>query len=187
MVIRRCGASALAVLACFCALAGCGDTPPEPAAAGPAGSKTPASPRLANLPPDMVAAVSAGKTATSIGVHFALRGPPTVGMPLPVDIAIVPHRKFLTVRAQFETHGGLNLTAGDVFAPKNDTAAESVLKHDLVLLPERDGLFMVTAIVDTEGDEGSVTRVFSIPVIVAPAGGSASQTPPPAVPAPATD
>jgi hypothetical protein len=98
----------------------------------------------------------------------------------------VPHRKFLTVRAQFEAHGGLNLTAGDVFAPKNDPAAESVLKHDLVLLPEKDGLFMISAIVDTEGEEGSVTRVFSIPVIVAPASGAAAQPPPPPGPTPAT-
>jgi hypothetical protein len=186
MIIRSCGAPALAMLACFCVLAGCDDAPTEQPAAGPAAAKTPAGPKLANLPPDMVAAVSAGKTSTSIGVHFALRGSPTVGMALPVDIAIVPHRKFLTVRAQFEAHGGLNLTAGDVFAPKNDAAAESVLEHDLVLLPEKDGLFMVTAVVDTEGDEGSVTRVFSIPVIVAPASGAAAQPPPPAAPAPAS-
>jgi hypothetical protein len=186
MIIRSCGAPALAVLACFCVLAGCDDAPTEQAATGPAAAKTPAGPKLANLPPEMVAAVSAGKTATSIGVHFALRGPPTVGEPLPVDIAIVTHRKFLTVRAQFEVHGGLNLTAGDVFVSKSDSAAESVLKHDLVLLPEKDGLFMVTAIVDTEGDEGSVTRVFSIPVIVAPASGAAAPPPPPAAPASAT-
>jgi hypothetical protein len=59
-----------------------------------------------------------------------------------------------------------------------------VLKHELTLLPDKEGMFMVTTIIDTEGEEGSVTRVFSIPVIVGPAGaaGSKAQVRPPAPP-----
>jgi hypothetical protein len=190
MLIRSYGASALAVLALVCLLAGCDDAPPEQtgtAAAAPAPGKAPTGPTLANLPPDMVAAVSAGKTATSIGVHFALRGSPTVGVPLSVDISLVPHRKFEIVRALFQSNDGLELTAGDTLEPKENVAAESVIKHHLVLLPAQEGLFMVTAVVDSESDEGNVVRVFSIPVIVGPAAAAAAPAQPaPAQPAPAT-
>jgi hypothetical protein len=184
MFIRSCGASAFVVLASFCLLAGCGDPPPEQTAA-PVPSKVPAGPKLANLPADMVAAVSAGKTATSIGVHFALRGTPTIGVPLPVEISLVPHRKFEVVRAQFQSHDGLELTAGGNLEPKENVAAEAVIKHNLTLLPGQEGLFMVTAVIDSESDEGNVIRVFSIPVIVPPSSTAAPSQPKPPPPAPA--
>jgi hypothetical protein len=38
-----------------------------------------------------------------------------------------------------------------------------------MLLPSREGMFMVTATVDTLSDEGNVVRIFSIPVVVGPA------------------
>jgi hypothetical protein len=43
---------------------------------------------------------------------------------------------------------------------------------------------MITANLETVGAEGVVSRIFSIPVIVAPA--ATSQAPPPAPPAPAS-
>jgi hypothetical protein len=48
-----------------------------------------------------------------------------------------------------------------------------VLKHKLVLQPTQEGVFLVTAAVDTEGADGVVTRIYSIPVIVHPAGAPA--------------
>jgi hypothetical protein len=46
-----------------------------------------------------------------------------------------------------------------------------------VLMPQKAGVYMVTANLETLGTEGMVSRIFSIPVIVAPA----------AAPAPATN
>jgi hypothetical protein len=49
-----------------------------------------------------------------------------------------------------------------------------------VLLPTKEGVFMVTSVVETDGADGNITRIFSIPVIVA-----ADATPAPAdAPAP---
>lgn len=172
----------IAAVICSGILAACDDSAKPADNAAPATNPTKKTPKVAGLAPDMVAAVSAGKTAAVISVHFALGSAPTVNKALPVDIAIVPHRDFTAVRAHFETHDGLALTTGDVFGPQADAPAEKALKHQLVLLPGNDGVFMVTAIVETEGEEGTVTRVFSIPVIVAPAPGT-----PPANPAPAKE
>ena len=156
----------LVVLACAAMLAACDDAPPAPTAdAADASSKT-RKPAVAGLASNMVAAVSAGKTATALGVHFALGAAPAVNTPLPVEIAIVPHRDFDSIRAHFETYDGISMTAGEDLGPLSDIRTEKALKHSLMLLPAKDGVFMVTVIVETASDEGVVTRLFSIPVIV---------------------
>lgn len=177
-----CRAMVVAVFAAGALLTACDDAPDE-TAARPAETNKPARAKVAELPPEMVAAVSAGSTST-VGVHFALRATPIVNQALPIDIAIVPHREFVAVRAHFEAQDGLALTAGDSFAAATTSPAEKAIKHELVVLPQRDGVFMITVSVDTEGEDGAITRVFSIPVIVAPAGSASAGAARAANPAP---
>lgn len=184
MSISRARAFLLAAVSCGVVLAACDDSP-EAGDAASAAAKPSVVAKVAGLEPDMVAAVSAGKTAAALGVHFALRAVPAVNQPLPVDIAIVPHRDFTSLRAHFESRDGLPLTSGETFGPKGDSPKEKALTHELVLLPSKDGLFMVTAVVETEGADGTVTRVFSIPVIVSPADAAPAASPAQA-PGPAT-
>lgn len=163
------GARAFVFAAVICSgmLAACDDTPEQPDTTTTV-DKPKAAPKVADLAPDMVAAVSAGKTASALSVHFAVRGAPAIGQPLPVTIAIVPHRDFTSVRAHFESRDGLPMISGEVFGPRGDSPKEKALTHELVLQPEKEGLFMITAVAETEGEDGTVTRVFSIPVIVSP-------------------
>lgn len=160
-------------------LAGCDDGPsaeapaPTPAAATPK-PKAPASP----LPPDMVAAVSSTRNSNVVSVHFVLNGIPTVNKALPVDIAIVPHETMAGLVAHFEARDGLVLATGNALDRQADPAAEKIIKHQLVLLPGREGVFMVTVVVETEAGEGTVSRIFSIPVIVGPPGGAPAAEPP---------
>ena len=151
---------------CLCLVA-CDDSPPaaESRAATPAKA---AGPKLAVPGENMVAAVPAGKSARFIGVHFSLGNVPTVNQALPVEISIIPHEKFTSLGASFETQDGLTMISGDVLPPGKDAAAEQPIKHQLALMPSRAGVFVITATVETEGEDGSVSRVFSIPVIVAP-------------------
>ena len=165
-------------------LAACGGDAPEGQQAGP-DTKTakPALPKVAGLPAEMVAAVSAGRSANEIGVHFSLGSAPTVGTALTVAIAIVPHQEFTLVRAHFEGPDGLTMVSGDKLEALANPPGEKAINHQVVLVPSRDGVFVVTAVVETEGAVGSVTRVFSIPIIVTPAASapavSPSPTPPP--------
>jgi hypothetical protein len=179
---------ALVAVASACLLAACDGAPPEqPQAASGANPAPP--PKTARIANNMVAAVSAGKAATAISVHFALGKVPSVGMALPVEIAIVPHRKFAAVAAHFEGPDGLKVTVGEDFGPSTDVDAETSIQHQLVLLPAREGVFMMTASVDTRSEEGDVTRIFSIPVIVGPAQPAAApaEKPKSAPAAPATN
>jgi hypothetical protein len=175
--IRR--ALVLAVFAGASLLAACGDPPPE----APVGPKTNSAktPTLAGLTPDMVAAVPAGRSSSAISVHFALAKPPQVGQAFPVEIAIVPHEDFISVRAEFDGVDGLAITVGAVMEPVRDVKLESVLKHQLVLLPAREGVYVISATVSTDSPGGTVSRVFSLPVIVA----AGETQPAPAAAAPA--
>jgi hypothetical protein len=169
------------VVACAAGMlvAGCNDSPSGDTSAVP---KVPsnASKPGAQLPADMVAAVSSMRNANVVSVHFVLNGAPTVLKPLPVDIAIVPHAPVLSLNARFEARDGLALATGDVLERRTDPRPEAIIKHQLVLLPSKEGVFMVTAIVETETTEGAVSRVFSIPVIVAAREAAAGAAAPPA-------
>lgn len=171
----------LPALLCGALLTACDDAPEEQAskpAIPRAGSK------VAGLPPDMVAAVSAGRSATMIGLHFAIGDLPVIDKPLPVEIAVVPHIPFSSVHVYFEARDGVALSTGKELGPLTDVLPEKPITHKLVLLPLHEGVYTITATVDTEGTEGSITRVFSIPVIIGPPV-TAVETPVPAdAPAP---
>jgi hypothetical protein len=156
-----------AAVVCGGMLSAC-DGSPDQADTPTTAGKSAVAAKIAGLDPDMVAAVSAGKAADALGVHFAIRAVPTVDQPLTVDVAIVPHRDFTSVRAHFESRDGLTLTSGESFGPPNNALKEKAMTHKVGLQPAKDGLFMVTAIIETDGGDGTVTRVFSIPVIVNP-------------------
>ena len=162
--------------------ASCDDPPPPKAPT--AASSAPAKATLAELPPQMVAAVSGGRNTEMISVHFALRAAPAVGQPLPVDIAIVPHRSFKSIRAVFQGPESLGLSTGNHFEHLKEVGSEVVLKHNLSLLPTQEGLFLLTAAVDTEDEDGQLTRVYSMPVIIhsATAPAKPAGNPPPATP-----
>ena len=162
----------IAVLACM-AVAACDDAPESQSSGTPAAGPSDRKAKPAGLPPEFVSAVSSGRGAGSITVHFALRETPEVGMALPVEIAVVPHLKFTLVRAQFDAPDGLLVSSGRLLEPVRDVASEQILKHKLTLQPTREGIYLISVGVETDGDEGNVTRSFSIPVIVNPAGGSA--------------
>jgi hypothetical protein len=170
--------AALIVLFAGCAcLVGCDDSAP-PAETKGATSKKVEGPKLALPAENMVAAVPAGKSARFIGVHFSLGNAPTVSQALPVEIAIIPHESFNLLGASFAAQEGLTLISGDLLPPIKDVTAEQTIKHQLAVMPARAGVFVITATLETEGAEGSVSRVFSIPVIVAaPAAAGAGAAP----------
>jgi hypothetical protein len=159
-------------------LAGCGDGAPADAPAPTTAAPGPAKPPVNRLPADMVAAVSTTRNSGIVGVHFVLNGIPTVGKALPVDIAIVPHQSLASIVAHFDARDGLALATGDALERQTDPAPEKAIKHQLVLLPSKEGVFMVTAVVETESLEGTISRIYSIPVIVGPSASAPVATPP---------
>jgi hypothetical protein len=168
MPIARVRTTLFAVLVGCALLAGCDNSGSQADVSRVSASK-PKPTKAPNIADQMVAAVSKTRSATVIGVYFSLGRTPTVHQPLPVDIVLVPHEKLSKVVGHFDGQDGIAVVAGDAMEPRNEVEPESTLKHQLVLLPTNEGVFMVTASIETEGSEGTVSRIFSIPVIVAPA------------------
>ena len=180
MIQSRARCSLLVALTSCVLLAACGDPPPEPDP-GSATAAKPA-PKAADPGVNMVAAVSAGKSATAVGLHFSLASAPVVNTALPVDIAIIPHQDFTSLGARFESQEGLTLMSGDQLPTISSPGTEKAVKHQLRLMPVREGVYIVTGTVETEGTEGTVTRVFSIPVIVGATPAAPAPSPSPAPP-----
>jgi hypothetical protein len=155
----------LAVMAGVLASA-CDDAPPPKPASGAPGPAKPSATVEGLVPPNMVSAVSASKTSASIGVHFRLETPPVVGKPLGVEIAVIPHRPFNALNALFQTPNSVILATGDRFDAPGAVKPETVFSHKLVVQPTQEGVFLITAAVESESEEGTITRVYSIPVIV---------------------
>jgi hypothetical protein len=106
---------------------------------------------------------------------------------LPVDIVIVPHQEFSSVAVHFFGQDGLTLVSGDSLGPVSEVQPEKPIKHQLVLMPVKEGIYMVNATVETIGGDGTVSRIYSIPVLVSAPPPPAAATPAPATaPAPAT-
>jgi hypothetical protein len=161
----------MAVAALLLCLYGCGSSKDSDAAntrksGSNAGKKHVAEP--GNLPPeDMVAAVSAGKGGPPVGLKFELRSSPQAGQALTVDFAILPDAQSIErVNAKFEGSEGLELVDGRDMAAVDKPAQGSVIRHVIQLVPKQDGIYTVTAAVSVDLASDSITRTFTIPVIV---------------------
>jgi hypothetical protein len=116
---------------------------------------------------DMVAAVSAGKGGPPVGLKFELRAPPQVGQPLEMDVAILPDAQSIErINARFSGSDGLELVDGGDLAAVDKPALGTVIRHVVRVLPKQDGIYTVTAAVSVDLASDSITRTFTIPVIV---------------------
>lgn len=115
----------------------------------------------------MVAAVSAGKGGPPVELKFELRGAPQAGQQLDVDIAILPDAPAINrIYGRFQAGEGMELVDGSDLAAVDKPTQGSVIRHVLHVLPKQDGIFTLSAAVSVELADDSVTRTFTIPVIV---------------------
>jgi len=174
-------AGLLVMLASCSLLTACEEAAQDEGAAKPAVNTPRKTPKTAHLAENMVAAVASEKSTAALGLHFALTKTPTLNQGLPVDIVIVPHQGFSSVAVHFFGQDGVTLISGDSLGPLSEVTPEKPIKHQLVLMPVKEGIFMVNATVETIGSDGTLSRVYSIPILVSPPAAPAA-----AVPAPAT-
>jgi hypothetical protein len=114
---------------------------------------------------DMVSAVSSGKASPEIDLKFALRERPVVGEPVDIDVAVIPGHDLDQIYATFSAADGLEVTQGGRMAQMEHPEAGAPISHTVTIVPQRDGIFFVTATVLADSPTNSVTHLFSIPVI----------------------
>jgi hypothetical protein len=179
-VSLRVSAAALGAVAILC---GCGssETPATAASAARPGQAAPRKAKPVSLvPPDMVSAARASGTGPpAVQVKFELRQRPDVAQPLDIDLAIVPASGALDeVSGKIEVGDGLELAAGGQIPPTERPVEGVPILHSIKVLPKKNGIFTVSAVLSVNSAGQSSSQTFSIPVIV-----GATLPEPPAKPA----
>jgi len=116
---------------------------------------------------DMVAAVSAGKGGPPVALKFELRSSPQAGQPLDLDVAVLPDAQSIArINGSFRGSDGLDLVDGGELEAVDKPAPGAVIRHVVRVLPKQDGIYTVTAAVSVDLASDSITRTFTIPIIV---------------------
>jgi hypothetical protein len=149
-------------------LGACGAQLPSAGTARAAAKAVPARPREQPPNPDaeMVNAVPAGKPAGGYNLKFSLKERPTAGQPLEIEIAVTPAAATERIQVVFRGNDGLELRSGGSMPPVEKPDSSVPLHHTLIVVPKSEGIFSVSAVVLSESADGSVSRAYSIPVIV---------------------
>ena len=168
--ISRAG-STVAVALLLLGLDGCGSSSSASGDAAHSGAKKanfhPVTDPSSRPPEDMVAAVSPGKGGPPVGLRFEVRSSPEAGQPVDVDLAILPDAAAIE-HLEGRIQGGENLSVvegGDIPAVEKP-AQGTVIRHVVRVLPKQDGIFVLIAAVNVDLGNDSITRTFSIPLIV---------------------
>lgn len=157
-----------ALLATVGLLAACGSGSTESAAAARRAAAhraiSPADAQARN----MVNAVADAKGGDPVPVQvkFQLKSRPDVAQPLDVDIIIVPISGSVDrVAGTVEGEEGLDIVDGGQI-PAADRPAEGVsIAHTIRVLPKRDGIFTLSAVLTVDSAGQSNRETYSIPII----------------------
>jgi len=157
-----------ALLATVGLLAACGSGSTESAAeARRAAAHRAVSPADAQAR-NMVNAVADAKGGAPVPVQvkFQLKSRPDVAQPLDVDIIIVPISGSVDrVVGTVEGEEGLDIVDGGQI-PAADRPAEGVsIAHTIRVLPKRDGIFTLSAVLTVDSAGQSSRETYSIPII----------------------
>ena len=117
---------------------------------------------------NMVNAVADAKGGDPVPVQvkFQLKSRPDVAQPLEVDIVIVPVSGSVDrVVGTVEGEDGLDIVDGGQI-PAADRPAEGVsIPHTIRVLPKRDGIFTLSAVLTVDSAGQSNRETYSIPII----------------------
>jgi hypothetical protein len=115
---------------------------------------------------EMVNAVSAAKVGPPVELKFSLPTRPEVGQVMDVDIAIVPRAPVPdSVSAIFQVNEGLEVVGGRELDAVDKLVDGTPVRHVVKVLPKRDGIFTLSAVVTFTSASQDSVRTFSIPVI----------------------
>jgi hypothetical protein len=149
-------------------LSACGSKEPGAGTAAASQARKQATQAVSALSAGMVAAVAPpGAGPSSVQVKFELQGHPDVAQPLDVDVVIVPLLGNVDrISGKFSADDGLEIVSGQDI-PVADKPVEGTPIHDSVkVLPKRDGIFTLTAVLAVDATGRSTTETYSMPVIV---------------------
>lgn len=168
MLKRNIWRGCLLVWALVAGAAGCGsagDAGAGLSAARTKNARLPPSAEAARRTANMVKAVSIGAGTVEVDLKFELAERPEVGKPVDIVLALIPNVRLERLYARFQPEDGLDLvTGGETEQITRPVAGESIT-HTVTVIPKRDGIFTIRAVVLMDSETESLSHNYSIPLI----------------------
>ena len=123
----------------------------------------------------MVEAATVGKSQLPVSLKFEVLQRPVQGQPLEIAIALLPQIPAHPAIIEATGPEAVQIGAGEHRIEFAEVEPEQVYRHSIKLTPMAEGVFLLTFNVSLKHDQMADTRVFSVPIIVAPS----AQSPPP--------
>lgn len=158
----------LSWVAALALLAACGSDPEPEAAATAAVTPVrakPAAPAKEDPTAQMARAVGNGKPGAAVDIKYDFAARPEVGKPVELQVALIPSAGVDAMDVAFTGMDGITL-AGTLTASFGAVKAGETYKHALSVLADRNGVFYITASVNTQIGGASLGKTFSIPFVV---------------------
>jgi hypothetical protein len=153
-------------MATLALLGACSSEPgPEAATPAPAAAKPAVAAKPADETSNFAKAVSDGKPGAAVGIRYEFSGKPTLGTPTELDIAFIPNAGVDAMDAVLGGMDGITL-AGPLTASFTQVESGKPYRHKIAVLPDRTGVFYITASVNMQIAGSSLNRTFSIPFVV---------------------
>ena len=117
--------------------------------------------------PDMVTAVSSAHSTTPINMKFKLASRPSVGTALQLTVVLIPaaDANISRIYVSFQPVDGLQLQTDRTLDIRSPDAGQPI-EQQLSLVPQQSGVLTLNATVMVDMDGSSLSRSYSIPVIV---------------------
>jgi hypothetical protein len=110
--------------------------------------------------------VKPGSSPIPVLVKFALLGRPDVAQPVDIDLAIVPTASNLDrISGKVEGEEGLELVGSGELEPADKPVENTPIERTIKVLPKKNGIYLLTAVVSVDMGGQISTQSYSIPVI----------------------
>ncbi len=126
----------------------------------------------------MVEAASQGKSQMQVSLKFDLLQRPVAGRSLEVAIALLPQVAGGPATIDVTGSEGVQLASGDNQIAFPTVEPEQVYRHSITVTPTAEGVSFLSLNATLKHDEMTESRVFSVPLIVAPADTAAASPKP---------
>lgn len=145
-------------------LAACGSKS-EPEAAVAAAPKPVDAPAAGDPVHKMARAVGNGKPGAAVVIRYEFAAKPSVGAPTEVEVAFIPNVGVDSLDATITGMDGVTI-AGPATASFTKVESGKPYTHTVSVLPDRNGVFYLSVVVNTQIGGSTLARTFSIPFVV---------------------
>ena len=125
----------------------------------------------------MVLAASPSRSAAVGELKFDIHSRPLAGVPLNIDMALLPAVDAPTLTLQLSGSDGLAITAGDESQSFTDVSRFSVYRKSATVTPAAEGVYFLTVVATFKNADSADVRSYSIPIISGAAAGAAAANP----------